>query len=114
MAQKIITELVDDIDGSVIDKSGETIVFGLNGTEYEIDLSAEHADELRKAIEFYIGYARKLPSRSARRAGVARTAKRSAEQSRAIRQWAREQGLDVSDRGRISVEVEQAYLTARS
>jgi hypothetical protein len=52
MAQQVQTLLIDDLDGG---EAEETVRFGLDGTEYEIDLSAKNADALRKALAWYIG-----------------------------------------------------------
>ena len=73
MAQKIQTLFIDDLDGSAADG---TVRFGLDGAEYEIDLNARHARELRDALARYAGAARRVggatrsPARSARRAAA--------------------------------------------
>lgn len=111
MAQKIIVSLVDDLDGS---EAEETIEFGLDGVSYEIDLSTENAEELRDALAQYVEHARRSGGR--KRSGArsnAKAAGRSAavdrEQNQAIRAWARKNGFEVSDRGRIPSEVVEAY-----
>jgi hypothetical protein len=103
MARKIETVLIDDIDGS---RADTTIQFGLNGAEYEIDLSATHAEELRKTVSRYLEVGRKA-SGSARRAsqGPARRSSGSGLNSSEIRDWAKSQGMDVKDRGRIPSEL---------
>ena len=73
MAQKVQTLLIDDLDGG---EAGGTVRFGLDGTEYEIDLSAKHAEALRKALAPYLSAARRAPGSVARRSG--RTARRTA------------------------------------
>jgi nucleoid-associated protein Lsr2 len=108
MAQKIQTLLVDDIDGS---EAEGTVRFGLDGAEYEIDLSAQHALALRDALAEYAGAARRLrvngrrPARSGRRAADALNAAD-------IREWARSQDVEIKDRGRIPAEVVTRYKAA--
>lgn len=105
MAQRINVVLVDDMDGS---EATETVSFALDGTEYEIDLSGVNAGELRAALGPYIDAGRKVGGRR-RRGGRAGGAGPSASE---IRQWARENGWDVPDRGRVSAEVREAYAAA--
>lgn len=102
MAQRTQVVLTDDLDGS---EAKETVRFGLSGTEYEIDLSKQHADQLAAAIEPYIRVARRIGS--ARRSG-ARSAGHHRSQA-AVRAWARAQGFKVSDRGRIPAQVIAQY-----
>lgn len=104
MARKIIHQLVDDLDGTELGEGeGETIQFGLDGKTYEIDLSAEHAQQLRDAITLFVDVAR-------RQGGSAAAPRRGARRDvDAIRVWARENGHTVSDRGRIPLEIERAY-----
>ncbi|MFB9377480.1 Lsr2 family protein [Kineococcus gynurae] len=113
MAQKVQVLLVDDIDGGDAD---ETLTFALDGVNYEIDLSEEHATALREALGHWVGHARKVGGRgAARRPAPAPRAARPAgsdNDTGAVRAWAKEQGLKVSDRGRISAEVLQAYAAA--
>lgn len=111
MAQKVLVSLVDDLDGSEAD---ETVEFGLDGINYQIDLSSENAEELRDALAHYVEHARRAGGR--KRAGGRPSAKPAAssasvdrEQNQAIRAWARKNGFQVSDRGRIPSEVVEAY-----
>ena len=107
MAQRIQTLLIDDIDGG--DAAG-TVRFGLDGTEYEIDLSAAHSDELRKELQRYLAHARRTGS-TAR--GAARTRRGSAAvDTPKVREWAKEQGIEVKDRGRVPANVVEQYQTA--
>ena len=107
MASRVVTLITDDLDGS---EAEETITFSLEGTSYEIDLSSAHAKELRVTLEPYMKAGRKTGSRrSGRRAG---SATRDRDQIAAIRDWAKTHGLKVSDRGRISAEVQEAYNAA--
>ncbi|TWP51366.1 Lsr2 family protein [Lentzea tibetensis] len=110
MAQKVTVTLVDDLDGSTAE---ETVEFGLDGVAYTIDLSSGNADKLRDALADYVTGARRAGGRKrgpGRPAGVkARPASADREQNQAIREWARKQGMKVSDRGRIPAEVLDAY-----
>ncbi|WP_110208423.1 histone-like nucleoid-structuring protein Lsr2 [Nocardioides daejeonensis] len=106
MAQKVNIVLVDDIDGSEAD---ETITFGLDGTSYEIDLNSANAEKLREALAPYVGHARKVGG--GRRAGR-RAATSSGPSAADVRDWARSNGYEVSDRGRVPAEVREAYNAA--
>ena len=113
MAQKINVELVDDLDGS---KAEETVSFGLDGSSYEIDLSKKNAQQLRDTLAKYVGAGRRA-SRSGSGGGRGRRrggAPTDRSQLSHIRQWAREQGLNVSERGRISAELMEKYQSAHS
>lgn len=108
MAQIREIRLVDDLDGEVAD---ETVEFGVDGKNYEIDLSTANAKRLRDALAEFVGSARRSGGR--RRGGapaaVVRRASVDREQNQAIREWARKRGMKVSDRGRIPAEVLEAY-----
>jgi hypothetical protein len=110
VAQKMLVILEDDIDGGA---AQETITFALDGTTYEIDLNAANAAALRDAFAPFVGAARKAgrgrgPSVSRpRRASAGRPADLTA-----VREWARSNGHQVSDRGRISAAVQKAYDAA--
>ncbi len=109
MAQKVLVSLVDDLDGSEAD---ETLEFGLDGISYQIDLSADNAGELRDTLAQYVEHARRSGGRkraATRVSGVVRPATVDREQNQAIRAWARKNGFNVSDRGRIPTEVVEAY-----
>lgn len=111
MAQKVQVILVDDVDGGEAD---ETVSFALDGVSYEIDVSADNAEALREAIAPWLGHARRVGGRSSsRRAAKARNGSAPARTSPAdIRGWARDNGFQVSDRGRVSAEVMEAYDNA--
>ena len=113
MARKIVHQLVDDIDGSVLEVGeGETVHFSLDGSAYEIDLTTEHAAELREALASYISAARRTQrAASGRPAAAAKRPNRNPETA-AIRAWADANGHKVSDRGRIPAEVIEAYRAA--
>jgi hypothetical protein len=111
MVQRVITERFDDLDGS---PASESVQFGYAGREYEIDLNKEHARELDQLLSPYVQHARHVDGVQPRRRRARRTEpeRRSPEELRAIRQWAREQGLRVSDRGRIAADIVEKYEAA--
>jgi len=102
MAQKVSIVLVDDIDGS---DAEETVSFALDGRDYEIDLNSKNAGKLRDALAPYVGHARRAGSRKRGRAG-------SGPSPADIRSWARDNGFEVPDRGRVSQQVKDAYVAA--
>ena len=106
MAQKITVTLEDDLDGGPAD---ETVRFGLGGTDYEIDLSTKNANAFRRQLAPFIEHARKAGRGQRRRPG--RTAF-SRERSADISAWAKDQGITVSDRGRIPASVAEQYDAA--
>ncbi|MFC0503861.1 Lsr2 dimerization domain-containing protein [Micromonospora costi] len=114
MAKQIIHKLVDDLDGGDAD---ETVKFALDGVQYEIDLSSANAEKLRDVFAPYVAAGSKVGrggvvvgGRAARGRGGA-TADR--EQNRAIREWAKKAGKDISDRGRIPQEIVDEYHARR-
>ena len=106
MAQKVSIVLVDDLDGT---EATETVSFGLDGANYEIDLNDTNASALREALSGYVGHARKVAggSRRGRKASSG-----SSANTKDVRAWAKGQGMEVSERGRISTDVQQAYDAA--
>jgi hypothetical protein len=108
MAQKIQTLFIDDIDGG---EAEGTVRFGLDGAEYEIDLSATHNEELRAALGTYVAHARKLGGTS-RRTAARGGRKPSATDTVAVRAWARESGYDIKDRGRVPADLVAKYREA--
>lgn len=112
MARRIVHQLVDDIDGTLLEVGeGETVHFSLNGTAYEIDLTNSHADDLRNALAPYIDAGRRASAGAPRAAAPRRRAPRDSEVGE-IREWAKSQGLKVSERGRISANIMDAYRAA--
>jgi hypothetical protein len=106
MAQKVQVLLVDDLDGS---EATETVAFGLDGAFYEIDLSSGNASKLRKELAHYVDHARKAsgqPRRRRTRTGPGR------ERSAQIRQWAKQRGYKVNERGRIPQNIVAEYEAA--
>lgn len=107
MAQKVHIVLVDDIDQS---EAEETVTFGLDGKDYAIDLNEKNARALRDALALYVGHARSVGGRSSRRSSASKTSGGPAPSE--IRAWARDNGFDVPERGRVSAEVREAYVAA--
>jgi len=107
MAQTVQIILEDDLDGGPAE---ETVRFGLDGAQYEIDLSEENAAKLRDAVRPFIAKARRAQSKQTPK--QARPTGKSNPDTAAIRQWARENGHPVSDRGRIHQDVQKAYYDA--
>lgn len=108
MAQRVHVVLEDDIDGGSAD---ETLSFGLDGATYEIDLSSKNAEKLREVLAPYVGAARRKSRTSARRAG-GRSSAATSSSAADVREWARANGYQVSERGRVSAEVRTAYDAA--
>jgi hypothetical protein len=110
MASKITVVVEDDLDGGPAE---ETVEFSIGSATYEIDLSREHADELRAAMEPYVSAARMVRAlnKRGRNVGIRSVGRTRAdkEQSQAIREWANEHGMPVSERGRIPIDVLAAY-----
>lgn len=110
MAKEVIYKLIDDTDGS---EATETVVFGLDGESYEIDLSAKNAAALRKALDRYRGAARPGTSERTGPAGGRRTRGKARGRGdvdpKAVRAWAAENGLEISTRGRIPTDIVEQY-----
>ena len=109
MAQKVIREFIDDIDGSAAER---TFTFAVDGTDYEIDLSTQNIKEFHEAVAGFVESARKVKaSGGGRRAPKTSTSGtgRSREQTQAVREWARQQGHSINDRGRIPASIQQAF-----
>jgi len=112
VAQKITTLFIDDIDGGAAEG---TVRFALDGTEYEIDLNAKHSEELRSALGKYVTHARKVGGvarRGGRAAGRAGRGAGSSLNTTEIRNWARENGYDIKDRGRVPADLVAKYQAA--
>ena len=107
MAKVTQVSLVDDVDGSV---AAETVSFGLDRKQYELDLSDKNAKKLRDALAPFVASARRAGGGS-RRAGSGPTPPSTSHRERntAIREWAREHGFEVAERGRIPRNVLEAY-----
>lgn len=108
MAQRINVILVDDIDGS---EATETIEFAFDGSQYEIDLNDVHAKELREALFPFTANGRRV-GRTKKKATAATTSSNNEASASDIRDWARGQGMEVTDRGRVPQELRDAYNAA--
>lgn len=105
-----VTRLVDDLDPTI--EAAETVSFALDGVTFEIDLSEANAGELRELLAVYVAHARRTGGRAQRGRGVAPVRPGQAQQrerTKVIRLWAKANGFDVTDRGRIPVKVLDAY-----
>ena len=109
MAQKIQTLFIDDLDGS---EAEGTVRFGLDGTEYEIDLNAEHAQALRDALARYVHAARRAGGSARRPTRGGRRTPASGVDSTEVREWAKTQGIEVKDRGRVPAELVVKFKAA--
>lgn len=107
MAQKVHIVLVDDLDGS---EAEETVTFGLDGVSYEIDLNTANAAKLRDSITPFLGSARRVGGRKGSRKGAGRTD--LGPSPKEVRDWARSNGWELSDRGRVPAEVREAFDAA--
>lgn len=110
MAQKVQTILVDDIEGTEITDGGQTVEFAVDGVSYEIDLNDKNAAKMRETFQFYTDHGRRTGGR--RQTGSGGSARTEKAQLDAIRRWARENGHQVSDRGRIKKEIVDAFEAA--
>ncbi len=108
MAQKVKIILVDDLDAGSAD---ETVRFGLDGAQYEIDLSTDNAKNLRAALKPYLDAGRKVGGGRAGRPRAAGSARNN--EAAQIREWARNNGYNVSERGRVNSEIIEAYRAAQ-
>ncbi|MEX5271550.1 Lsr2 family protein [Kocuria sabuli] len=109
MAQKIEIHLEDDLDGGPAD---HTVTFALDGKDYEIDLSADNAEKLREALRPYAAAGRKTTRNGGGTRGTGNRGAKGDPDTAKIRAWAKENGHEVSDRGRIHQSVKDAYYAA--
>ena len=117
MARRIVHQLVDDIDGTLLEVGeGETVLFSVDGVAYEIDLTDENAAALRGSLDRYIKAARTVSSARATSSASSsggRKRRRSGQQDYSdVREWAKKNGYQVSDRGRVPASVLEAYEAA--
>jgi hypothetical protein len=117
VAERIVRQLIDDIDGSdITDGGGEQLEFSVRGVAYRIDLSTANIARFDKALKPFVDAAEAVdgaPRRKAKGSGKsAPSAKSSPEQLAAVRDWARKKGYEVSDRGRIKAEIVEAFNAA--
>lgn len=117
MAQKTRILLTDDLDGS---EASETVAFAIDGVTYEIDLTDEHARKLRESVSDYVASARTLSGRRAPSTKRAATKTTGAQLSgdrpdtQQVREWAKEHGIEVSERGRLSNDLIVRFQEANS
>ncbi|MFC3297830.1 histone-like nucleoid-structuring protein Lsr2 [Clavibacter michiganensis] len=116
MARKVVTTLVDDIDGTQIEEGqGETVPFALDGVNYEIDLTDDNAAKLRTSLEEYVDKGRRVGRATTGKGAPRRSAGSAPKQDlSAAREWLREHGHKVSERGRISADLLEEYRAATS
>jgi Lsr2 len=112
MAQKVLVQLVDDLDGTTSTEV-ETVQFGLDGATYEIDLSESNAQRLRKTVAEYIDAARRTGGRLKRGTRIRGTSAADGEAG-SIREWAQANGIEVAARGRIPGDVVESYRQAQA
>jgi hypothetical protein len=111
MASKTI--LVDDLDGTELkDGQGGTVSFTYDGNEYSLDLSNKNKKKMDDALAPFIANATKLGGRRTQQRSGGGAARTDREQLQAMRSWARDHGYTVSDRGRVSQEIQEAYHAA--
>jgi hypothetical protein len=109
VAQKVQTLFIDDLDGSTAEG---TVRFGLDGAEYEIDLNTEHARQLRDALAAYVRAGRRVSGGSRRPARAGRRGPASGLNTTGVREWAKAQGIEVKDRGRVPAELVVKFKAA--
>lgn len=110
MAQKVQVLLVDDLDGGEAD---ETVTFSLDGKSYEIDLTTANAEKLRESLAEFVKAGRRTGGRSAGR-GKARATSGGSQDTAKVRAWAKENGYNVNDRGRVPADIREAYEKANA
>ncbi|OLF09001.1 hypothetical protein BLA60_20630 [Actinophytocola xinjiangensis] len=114
MAQKVLVQLVDDLDGTS-SQDVTTVLFGLDGVSYEIDLTDDNAERLRESLTAYVDSARRVGGRIKRGTRPAAGSKAaSANEASQIREWAQENGFELAGRGRIPSHVVEAYKAAQA
>ncbi|MGH3327186.1 MAG: histone-like nucleoid-structuring protein Lsr2 [Streptomycetales bacterium] len=106
MAQKVEVILVDDLEGGAAD---ETVSFSLDGVSYDIDLNSENADRLRDVLAPFVASGRRVGGRAQRGRGRGRGRRDAVARTPEIRKWAKSQGYEVSDRGRVPAHIVEEY-----
>lgn len=113
MAQKVLVQLVDDLDGQSGDDVS-TIQFGLDGVTYEIDLNESNAERLRGDLSEYMAAARRVGGRIKRATKPQSADSNAPGEASVIREWAKAKGVELSNRGRIPGNVIDAYREAQA
>lgn len=109
VAQKVQVLLVDDLDGGEAD---ETVTFALDGKSYEIDLTDANAQKLRESLAEFVKAGRRTGRTTGGRGKARATSTGGAQDTAKIRAWAKENGYEVNDRGRVPATVREAYEKA--
>jgi hypothetical protein len=114
MAQKVLVQLVDDLDGTS-SQDVSTVLFGLDGVGYEIDLSDSNAERLRETLQEFVDSARRTGGRIKRGVRPAQSGKsNNSGEAGQIREWALDNGYELAGRGRIPSHVVEAYKEAQA
>jgi len=113
MAQQVLVQLVDDLDGTT-STDVSTVLFSLDGVTYEIDLSEDNAERLRGGLAEYVDAARRVGGRIKRGGKAGQNGSGAAGDAGLVRKWANENGFGLSGRGRIPSHVVEAYRTAKA
>jgi hypothetical protein len=117
VAQRTVVQLTDDLDGKAIpDGKGETVRFGLDSQDYEIDLGEKNAKALREVVAKYVSAGRRVGggSRGGRPRGSATATRTRDYDPKAVRAWAEAQGLEVSQRGRVPSDLVTKFQEANA
>lgn len=109
LTRVLVERLVDDVDDVT-----ETLDFSYRGVDYQIDLSARNARTLDKLLAPFLEVSRRSEKRSATRSRPVAKAPSPAPDAKAVRAWAKNQGIEVSDRGRVAADVMNRYREAHS
>lgn len=111
MATRTVITLVDDLDGKELESGGRIIAFSFDGIDYQIDLGAKNVERFANAIEPFVGAATRVGGRKNRAKSrlVSSSSVAEAPSALTLREWARENGYEVSDRGRIPAVVLEAW-----
>ena len=113
MAQKVLVQLIDDLDGSA-SEDVTTVQFGLDGVTYEIDLSETNADRLRDLLGDYVASARRTGGRVKRGTRPGQASGAANNDAQQIREWAQANGIELAARGRIPSHVVEQFRTAQA
>lgn len=113
MAQQVLVQLVDDLDGTT-SSDVSTVLFSLDGVTYEIDLSEANAERLRGGLAEYVEAARRVGGRIKRGGKPGQNGSGASNDAGLVRQWANENGFGLSGRGRIPSHVVEAYRAAKA
>jgi hypothetical protein len=113
MAQQVLVQLVDDLDGTA-SSDVSTVLFSLDGVTYEIDLSETNAERLRGSLAEYVDAGRRVGGRIKRGGKSGQNGSGAANDAGLVRAWANENGFGLSGRGRIPSHVVEAYRAAKA